>query len=805
MSITGSEQWMYQSAADFYDFPIGQSLRFEDGDSAYLSKTPASSGNLDAWTFSAWVKRGNLGVGTQTLFGASSDVNNWMYIGFTSGNTLTWTQADGGSVTATVTTSQVFRDVSSFYHIQCTYESSEATGADRMRIYINGQRVTAFSSASYLAQNADSRINRNIGHTVGRLPYSASGYFDGYVGEVNFVDGSALEATSFGQLKSGIWIPKDTAGLTFGTNGFRLQFADSAAIGDDTSGNTNDWTANNLVASDVVPDAPSNNFNTFSSVIPSNSGSLSEGNLKSSSVSGGSSNYGPMSCYNVHSGKWYFEFRITGGTANDIYAGAFYARTDNSIRFGKDMAAVYNGKIYADGVAVQTGLANPTINDVFGFAVDVDNSTCQVYRNGSAYGTLVDFSSSSYISNGFMGMGHYHGSSSTNSTAVVNYGQDSTFAGATAAGGNADENGLGDFAYAPPSGFLSLCSANLPQGAIDTLADETPEDYFNTALYTGNGGTQSITGVNFQPSLTWIKSRSAAYDHVLIDAVRGVEKQIISNKTDAESQDAGKGLTSFDSDGFTVTLGTSTSYNNSGQTYAAWNWKAGGTGVSNTDGSITSTVSVGATSQQNWFSIVGFTTQAGGYTVGHGLGQKPSLIITKNRSTSGGAWYTFTDIIDGSVDYLALNQTSAKLNDPFGLANPTSSVFSLDDDYIFGSGDCIAYCFANAEGLCKVGSYTGNGNTGDGTFVYTGFRPSFLLIKRTDAVDNWPIEDNERNPSNLNRNYLLADTNGAEGTVDLRDFLSNGFKMRGSAQNASGGNYIYIAIAEQPFKYANAR
>ena len=804
MSITGSEQWMYSSGREFYDFPIEQSLRFNDNDSAYLSKTPASSGNLDAWTFSAWVKRGNLGVGTQTLFGASSDVNNWMYIGFTSGNTLTWTQADGGSVTATVTTSQVFRDVSSFYHIQCTYESSEATGADRMRIYINGQRVTAFSSASYLAQNADSRINRNIGHTVGRLPYSASGYLDGYVGEVNFVDGSALEATSFGQMKSGIWIPRDTSGLSYGTNGFRLAFADGAAIGDDTSGNTNDFTANNLVASDVVPDSPTNNFNTFSSVIPSNSGSLSEGNLKSSSVSGGSSNYGPMSCYNVHSGKWYFEFRITGGTANDIYAGAFYARTDNSIRFGKDMAAVYNGKIYADGVAVQTGLANPTINDVFGFAVDVDNSTCQVYRNGSTYGTLVDFSSSSYISNGFMGMGHYHGSSSTNSTAVVNFGQDSTFANVRAAGGNADENGYGDFAYAPPSGYLSLCSANLPKGAIDTLDDETPEDYFNTVLYSGNQtDSHGITGVGFQPSLTWVKERSSTSSHLLVDAVRGATKGLASNATSAEENLTAGEFVSFDSDGFTVDNNNRT--NQSGQTYVGWNWKAGGAGVSNTDGSITSTVSVGATSQQNWFSIVKWvSTTSTADTVGHGLGQKPSLIITKNRDITQD-WWTYTTAVDGTHDGLRLNLLNASF-DASSIAAPTSSVFSNVNTG--GAYDNVAYCFANAENLCRVGSYVGNGST-DGTFVYTGHRPAFLITKHL-STGNWAVWDNRRDPENVVDNLLYPNLSNAQNTgTDRFDFLSNGFKCRNTndanAWNASGVDYLFLSIAEQPFKFANAR
>ena len=309
-----------------------------------------------------------------------------------------------------------------------------------------------------------------------------------------------------------------------------------------------------------------------------------------------------------------------------------------------------------------------------------------------------------------------------------------------------------------------------------------------------------------------VEATNAVDNHVLFDVVRGgPSNELYANLTNAEAASTGA-LISYDSDGFTLgASGDLGRYNENGSTYAAWNWKAGGTGVSNTDGSITSTVSVGATSQQNWFSIVGFTTQAGGYTVGHGLGQKPSLIITKNRDTAGGAWYTFTDIIDGSVDYLALNQTSAKLNDPFGLANPTSSVFSLDDDYIFGSGDCIAYCFANAENLCKVGTYTGNSSS-DGTFVYTGFRPAFILIKKTTSTDDWLIHDNKRVDRGVDSNaiddYLRPNLSNAEGDDgESVDFLSNGFKWRinSGLRNQSGQTYIYLAIAEQPFKYANAR
>jgi hypothetical protein len=321
--------------------------------------------------------------------------------------------------------------------------------------------------------------------------------------------------------------------------------------------------------------------------------------------------------------------------------------------------------------------------------------------------------------------------------------------------------------------------------------------YFNTKLYTGNGSTQSINGIGFQPDWVWIKERNNVADHKLYDAVRGATKVLESSNTGAEGTDV-NGLTAFDSDGFS--LGSSGSNNGSGDTYASWNWKAGGTASSNTDGSITSTVSANTTSG---FSIVSYTGTGANATVGHGLGVAPAMIITKDRDSGGsGYWGVYHQSL-GNTKALFLNVTNAAGTNIayWNNTSPTTSVFSLGDGSTsnVSSENHIAYCFAEKKGFSKFGSYTGNGSTGDGTFVYTGFKPAWLMIKRTDTGDNWPIEDNKRNPSNLNRNFLLADTNGAEGTVDLRDFLSNGFKIRGSAQNNSGGTFIYMAFASEPF------
>jgi hypothetical protein len=316
-----------------------------------------------------------------------------------------------------------------------------------------------------------------------------------------------------------------------------------------------------------------------------------------------------------------------------------------------------------------------------------------------------------------------------------------------------------------------------------------PSVYFNTKLYTGNGSTQSITGVGFQPDWTWIKNRSSSYSHCLYDVVRTATKRVKSNSTDAEDTDTG-GLTSFDSNGFSV--GSSASQNASGENIVSWNWKAGNSaGSSNTDGSITSTVSVNTTAG---FSIVKWTGTGSAVTVGHGLGQKPDILFVKRYSGSS-SWTVYTDVIDGSNDYLSLNASDAKGDSGNPVA--TNSVFQKSDT---NGEEVIAYCFASKTGYSKIGSYTGNGNA-DGTFVYTGFKPAFVLIKQTSASGtDWRLMDNKRSAFNLVDDRLFPNLSNAENTGDGYDFLSNGFKIRTTNGdcNGSGQNYIYLAFAEEP-------
>ena len=324
-----------------------------------------------------------------------------------------------------------------------------------------------------------------------------------------------------------------------------------------------------------------------------------------------------------------------------------------------------------------------------------------------------------------------------------------------------------------------------------------PSDYFNTKLYTGNGGTNAITGVGFQPDFTWIKNRSRIENHVLYDAVRGVTKRMESNLTDAESTKT-NGLTAFGTDGFTVGSAGQNNYN--GDNIASWNWLASNTTASNTDGSITSTVSANTTSG---FSIVSYTGTGSIATIGHGLGVAPNVVIVKQRTVAGNHWVMYNSVLPSANYFLYLDSTDGQqtATNFFNNTAPTSSVFTVGTDaQTNGStNSLIAYCFAEKKGFSKFGNYTGNGNA-DGTFVYTGFRPAMVIFKNTNAVQDWVIKDNKRPGYNVTDDVLYPNGNYAEGSGADIDLLSNGFKARTTADNTnqSGSNFIYMAFAEEP-------
>ena len=348
-------------------------------------------------------------------------------------------------------------------------------------------------------------------------------------------------------------------------------------------------------------------------------------------------------------------------------------------------------------------------------------------------------------------------------------------------------------------------------------------DYFNTKLYTGNGAaSHAITGVGFQPDFTWIKRRNTTYDHALFDAVRGVEKMLISNTTAAQNNQS-NGVKAFGTDGFTVGDFSAGNINNS--TYASWNWKAatygatyyskveGGT-QSNSDTAYAIGITAGSNGSNTWrvavnrdsgFSIVKYTGTGSTATVGHGLGVTPKMIIFKNTS-SAVDWRVYHEAL-GNTHRLCLNDTSASTDDDsaFNDTSPTSTLFSVGGSSSTNAGTMIAYCFAEKQGYSKFGSYVGNNNV-DGTFVYTGFSPAFIMVKKTSASGNgWQLRDNKRTPyGNETKNLMYASATSAEQTTDGFDFLSNGFKWRNQAGDCNGnGDYIYMAFAEAPLVGTN--
>ena len=328
---------------------------------------------------------------------------------------------------------------------------------------------------------------------------------------------------------------------------------------------------------------------------------------------------------------------------------------------------------------------------------------------------------------------------------------------------------------------------------------DDPTLYFNTNLYVGNGtDAHAITGVGFQPDFVWLKNRDDTNAHQAFDSIRGATKALFVNETSAEGTYSTT-LQSFDSDGFTV--GTSSGANTNANNFASWNWLAGGTASSNTDGSITSTVSANTTSG---FSIVSYSGSTNStFTVGHGLGVVPKIFILKKRSSSGTNWVMYNANL-GNDKRIQLNNTDAEASTTgFGSTDPTSSVFTVANGSTTGANgeDYIAYCFAEKKGYSKFGSYTGNGST-DGTFVYTGFKPAFFITKNaTDAGDNWILWDNKRDTFNLTDNGLAPNSSVAEFTDCHIDFVSNGIKIRNSTgrHNGTGDTHIYMAFAESPF------
>jgi len=855
-NLTGSSQFFNSDA--FYNGVATTSLRLDKASSGYLYRTPSSATNRRTFTISFWYK-------TSIVFASTgNDQNNPIFTAGAEGTSPVYllnVSAQGqGAASDTVNemqfydydnddttdygleTNSSFADPSSWYHIVWAFDTTQGTEANRVKVYINGvQRAYTDMNQHHgaVVQNRQLQINDAHPHWIGRNINTTSRYMNGYLADFNFIDGTQYDASYFGEFKNGIWIPKEPS-VTYGTNGFRLQFKNtsvgsgsSSTIGADTSGNNNHFTSSGIAASDcAMPDSPENNFCTMTDItFPlAAKGTIAEGALKLP----GTDHQVQTSTFAIPaSGKWYWEVNNITSDGSNHYAqymgvmssAIFHAEQDVSSYSGGNYVGEYirrlagvswiagNDNYYSNFNTTtisnggnESGWGNQANSEgILSLALDVDAGTLKYYWNNSLIRT-----DSTLTAN----IEYFAHTNLTNSGgnfwsfATFNFGQDSSFAGAKTAAGNTDANGNGDFYYAVPSGHLALCSANLPEPTIGPDSLTQADDHFDTLLYTGNNEVaQDIGGLEFKPDFVWIKGRSYSDHHALFDSSRGVGRILYSNGNYTDDS-AVNTLDEFRSDGFGVgTDANAGLVNTDSNTYVAWNWKAnGGTTSSNSDGSITSTVQANTNAG---FSIATWTASGtDNDTIGHGLGVTPDIWILKSRSASR-TWVVYNKLIDGSLDVLFLDTNSAKSDSSAN--NPTSTVvYVKGSDINTASDTMVGYFFAGVDGYSKFGSYVGNGNA-NGTFVYTGFRPAWVMLKNTARGADWRINDVTRQDRN-NAGYssahlLLANSTSSEITNEYDiDFLSNGFKLRSGDvyENGSGESFIYMAFAESPFKYANA-
>lgn len=767
-----------------FDTTLIERSAWFDGVADYLEYTPASgSGNSD-WTFSTWVRR--LAFGSYGgIFSARVDANNLIQFYFTSDDKIRITVITAGTTQIDTTTVMVFRDTS-WYHLALQYDGTNSL----LTLWVNGESVLTNAITSTAAAAGQSASAHDLG--VLRNGAGSLVYFGKLaMAQATLILGSAPDASTF------------LTSYTFGTNGSQYvpkadatiaalataaggnSFCLTTAIGDgtDASGNGNNFTPTSMSdAANGTADTPSDSYallnpldtraTTYTTI------GLANGNLELTYKVGNAarSAFGDT----LGGGQWVFEVTMLATGSAWIGWSALNVDLNNIVTQGPAVvyrtdpsygitATKYVSSTSGTGAPTSSAYGSPYVSgDVIRVEADFTASTVEFFKNGTSQGSI----SISGMNDGTVD--YFPSVYGSNASLRVNFGQQ-------------------PFIGTPTEGFKALSTANLP------TPDYQGIDYFNPILYTGNGSTNAITGVGFQPDLVWIKNRTGATSHSLYDAVRGVQKQLESDNTSAETTET-TGLTAFGSDGFTV--GSLAQVNTNTNNFVGWSWLAGGAGASNTDGSITSTVSKAAAGH---FSIVSYTGAGTVSTIGHGLGAAPGFFVVKKR-TSGICDYWPSWHKDLTLSYIPLDQSIMQQSDPsiFNNTDPTSTVFTvgsgINSTNTNASGsDYIAYCFASVPGVCKIGSYIGNGSA-DGPFSYTGFKPSWIMIKRIDSTADWHIIDVKRDPYNVMDSLLFADLSNAESSDAAynRDLLSDGFKIRASLPyvNASGGSFLFIAMAD---------
>lgn len=776
------------------DYQISRSVRLRSSASAYFGRTPTSAVSRTTWTWSGWVKRGDLSR-TQGLFGAGILGNNANFQAYWDSNNTIYFQETVQNVSNQLiwASTPVYRDISAWYHVVIAMDTTQATAANRAKVYVNGVQIAGAFSVTP-AQNQATSINNNVAHYLGAAPTNSASllYMDGYQAEVNFIDGQQLTASSFGELDAatGVWKPKKYLG-TYGTSGYYINFSDSsaataAAIGKDNSGNGNNWTPNNIsvtagVTYDSMLDVPTNyadggngrgNYPVWN-VLKRYSANMafSNANLTVSDTSA-SATGASASMRTPASGKWYWEVTaVTVSTTLGSVLATTEANADGALIAGNLGYYRSTGAIANLAGTAQTSGATYASGDVIGVAVDVDNGTVQFYKNGTAQGATPSFTFTA-------------GTVIVPGVATDNVAGTKTFAG---------NFGQRPFTYTPPTGFVALNTQNLPDSTI-----KAGNKHFDATTYTGTSAAQSIVNGGFQPDLVWFKVRNTTYSNVLLDSLRGSgANALLTDTTGAELAGYANGqITAFNSNGVTINSGIA--LNESPRPYVAWQWKKGAT---------------------PGFDIVTYTGNgASSRAITHALNAVPAFQIVKSRTNGTANWLARNkSMTQGYTVYLNLTNPQDAGSSQWGASPPDASNFYVGFQAgATGSnnnGDTyVAYLFSEVGGFSRFGSYTGNSAV-DGPFVYCGFRPKFVMVKAvagytTDVSAVWTIWDTTRSVANATVLELYPNSSGAEATdASGIDILSNGFKPRRSSNyaNLSGYTYIFMAFAENPFKNALAR
>ena len=822
----GSSQLLF---SDFDEYQIQHSLKFDGVTNSKIHRTPGSAGSARIGTFSAWVKKLKQGA-FQQVFAAGDATTDTVELLFRNNDQILLTAAVGNAAKITLKTNTKFRDCSGWYHLFFAIDTTQGTAANRAKLYVNGVIQSDFETANYPDQNQDLDISQAVEHMIG-VNVSNNNNLNGYIAEVNFIDGLALAPTSFGVTDStyGHWKPIQYTGA-YGTNGFHLDFNDAGNLGDDAAGGT-DFTETNVVANDQMLDSPTNTFPVLNHLCTNGDSLLSEGALKLSSVDGLGGTGGVAATMELpHTGKWYWEIHALAIDNNrpNLYFGIDEGRIlDHRLINTVGSGIIATSRVYqSNGNGTKQSQSEEAYGaawsdgDVIAIQVDMDAGKVYYRRNNTlessgAAAFTIDRNTSSFIPS--FGVYEDAASADAGNIMTVNFGQDSSFSGGLTAVGAQDAKGQGDFKYTPPAGYLALCTKNLPEPQC------VPKDNFGIVGYTGTGvngaAENDISGLEFQPDTVWIKDRASTGEHQIVNSLAGSARYKSPSSAEAEGNRSTR-VKRFTSDGFALGDGNGTNGSNANVNnalYKAWCWRnatdfdtsASGSGVNKTP-ATTAHINVDAGQ-----GVILWEGDGEGFEPRHGLSKYIShpqgFTLYVGKRNANASWAVFHNYGFDRTDYLVLDTDAASVDNStfWNDQNVNDTRFQIMSANEVGADDdtYVCYYWHDVEGYSRFSNYIGNGNA-DGTFVPTGFRPSLVIVKKLNATHNWPMVDDFTMPFNKDQTiFSEADTTDAEDTDPCIDLLSNGFKVRDTAAryNTDGSTYAFWAWASLPAKYNNAR